>query len=90
MAAATRPAIQLHPAVMAAVRAKVMDKAKAKAPETVMARDKAAAQAMVKVKDSMPQNTVKVRTMAMAMNKQQQAVSRLPVLRVMSKWHITP
>ena len=42
---------------------------KAKAPETVMARDKAAAQAMVKVKDSMQRNTVKVRTMAMATNK---------------------
>lgn len=61
-----------------------------KALETVMARDKAAVQAMVKVKDSMPQNTVKVRIMAMVMNKQQQAVSRLPVLHVMSKWHITP
>lgn len=73
---------------MVAVRVKVM--AKVKAPETVMARDKAAAQAMVKAKDSMLQNTVKVRTMAMATNKQQQAVSRLPVLRVMSKWHITP
>ena len=71
---------------MAAARVKVM----VKAPETVMARDKAAVQAMVKVKDSMPQNTVKVRTMAMVMNKQQQAVSRLPVLRVMSKWHIIP